>query len=90
MDCINQYLILNIHQLKQICLQFLNSSGRKDLAGWLWFFKMFILCGVYKNASHTNKERKVPGVWYSNLAFAVKQSPDECDGTQQNHSVMLQ
>ena len=57
MDCINQYLILNIHQLQQICLQFLNSSGRKDLSCWLWFEKMFILYRVCRNA-FPYKQRK--------------------------------
>lgn len=51
---------------------------------------MLILYRVYKNACHINKERKVPGSWYSNLAFAIKHPPDECDGDEQNQSVMLQ
>lgn len=30
---------------------------------------------------HINKERTVPGSWYSNLAFAIKYPPHECAET---------
>lgn len=53
----------------------MNSSGIKDLSCWRCFWKMFILCGVYKNASRTNKERKGSGARHSNPAFAIKHPP---------------
>lgn len=30
---------------------------------------------------HINKERKVPGSWYSNLAFAIKYPSNDCEET---------
>lgn len=53
----------------------MNSSGIKDLSCWRCFWKMFILCGVYKNASRTNKEREDSGARHSNPAFAIKHPP---------------